>query len=124
MATDLYEQGLAIRKEVLGAEHVERSVSRATDFDRPMQELVTEYCWGAVWSRPGLDRRSRSLINLAMLAALGRSQELEMHIRGAVTNGVSHEEITEVLLQVAVYCGVPAGIDAFRTARQVLVDEA
>ena len=124
MTTDLYEQGLAIRKEVLGAEHVERSLSRATDFDRPMQELVTEYCWGGVWSRPGLDRRSRSLINLAMLAALGRSQELEMHIRGAVTNGVSHEEITEVLLQVAVYCGVPAGIDAFRTARQVLVDEA
>jgi 4-carboxymuconolactone decarboxylase len=124
MTTDLYEQGLAIRKEVLGAEHVERSLSRATDFDRPMQELVTEYCWGGVWSRPGLDRRSRSLINLAMLAALGRSQELEMHIRGAVTNGVSHEEITEVLLQVAVYCGVPAGIDAFRTARQVLADEA
>ncbi len=124
MATDLYEQGLAIRKEVLGEEHVERSLSRATDFDRPMQELVTEYCWGAVWSRPGLDRRSRSLINLAMLSALGRNQELEMHIRGALINGVSHEEITEVLLQVAVYCGVPAGIDAFRTARQVLVDEA
>jgi 4-carboxymuconolactone decarboxylase len=124
MATDLYEQGLAIRKEVLGKEHVERSLSRATEFDRPMQELVTEYCWGGVWSRPGLDRRSRSLINLAMLAALGRSQELEMHVRGAVTNGVSHEEITEVLLQVAVYCGVPAGIDAFRTARQALDDKA
>jgi 4-carboxymuconolactone decarboxylase len=124
MATDMYEQGLAIRKEVLGEEHVERSLSRATDFDRPMQELVTEYCWGEIWSRPGLDRRSRSLINLAMLAALGRSHELEMHVRGAITNGLTPEEITEVLLQVAVYCGVPAGIDAFRTARKVLVDEA
>jgi 4-carboxymuconolactone decarboxylase len=124
MSKDLYEQGLAIRKEVLGEEHVERSLSRATDFDRPMQELVTEYCWGEVWGRPGLDRRSRSLINLAMLAALGRSQELEMHVRGAVTNGLTEAEITEVFLQVAVYCGVPAGIDAFRTARKVLVDDA
>jgi len=124
MAADQYEQGLAVRKEVLGAEYVEQALARVTDFDRPMQQLVTEYCWGGVWTRPGLDRRSRSLINLAMLAALGRSHELEMHVRGALANGLSQEEISEVLLQVAVYCGVPAGMEAFRTARKVLIDEA
>jgi 4-carboxymuconolactone decarboxylase len=114
------ERGLNTRREVLGAEHVDRSLARATDFSRPMQELVTEYCWGAVWSRPGLDRRTRSLLNIGMLTALGRSHELALHVRGAVTNGVTPEEIQEALLQAAIYCGVPAAMDAQRTAERVL----
>ena len=92
----------------------------ASDFMRPMQEFVTEYCWGAIWTRPGLDRRTRSLINLGMLTALGKGHELEVHVRGALTNGVTEAEIRETLLQAAVYCGVPAGIEAFRRADSVL----
>jgi 4-carboxymuconolactone decarboxylase len=114
------ELGLQTRREVLGAEHVERSLGQATDFARPMQELVTEYCWGAVWSRPGLDRRVRSLLNIVMLTALGRRHELEIHVRGAVNNGASAAEIQEALLQTAIYCGVPAAMDAMRTAESVL----
>jgi 4-carboxymuconolactone decarboxylase len=114
------EVGLQTRREVLGAEHVDRSLGRATDFARPMQELVTEYCWGAVWSRPGLDRKVRSLLNIVMLTALGRRHELEIHVRGAVNNGVSATEIQEALLQTAIYCGVPAAMDAMRTAESVL----
>jgi 4-carboxymuconolactone decarboxylase len=114
------EVGLQTRREVLGAEHVDRSLSQATDFARPMQELVTEYCWGAVWARPGLDRKTRSLLNIVMLTALGRRHELEVHVRGAVTNGVSATEIQEALLQTAIYCGVPAAMDATRTAEAVL----
>src|SRR5947209_9543721 len=102
-----FEAGLQTRREVLGAEHVDRSLARASEFARPMQELVTEYCWGAVWSRPGLDRRTRSLLNIGMLTALGRSHELSLHVRGALTNGVTPEEIQEALLQAAIYCGVP-----------------
>ncbi|GGN33883.1 4-carboxymuconolactone decarboxylase [Streptomyces fuscichromogenes] len=117
---DTYEAGLAIRKAVLGAEHVERSLAGVSDFARPMQELVTEYCWGAVWSRPGLERRTRSLVNLAMLTALGRNHELGVHVRGALTNGVTTEEIQEVLLQTAVYVGVPAALESFRVAEQVI----
>jgi 4-carboxymuconolactone decarboxylase len=115
------EIGLQTRREVLGAEHVDRSLQQATDFARPMQELVTEYCWGEVWSRPGLDRKVRSLLNIAMLTALGRRHELEVHVRGAVTNGVTVAEIQEALLQAAIYCGVPAAMEATRTAEAVLL---
>src|SRR6266567_1137891 len=118
-----YERGLAIRKDVLGAEFVERAISTADDFNGPMQDLVTEYCWGAVWGRDALDHKTRSLLNVAMLSALNRPHELAMHVRGALRNGCTREEIREVLLQVAVYCGVPAAVDAFRTARAAL-DEA
>jgi 4-carboxymuconolactone decarboxylase len=119
---DLYDTGLAIRREVLGAEYVDNSIRSADDFNRPFQELVTEYCWGAVWGRPGLDRRTRSIINLAMLTALGRTHEVELHVRGAINNGVTKDEITEVLLQTAIYCGVPAALDSFRVARKVLAE--
>jgi 4-carboxymuconolactone decarboxylase len=117
-----FEEGLAVRRDVLGREYVDRSLASADDFTRPMQELVTEYCWGAVWTRPGLDRRTRSLINLGMITALNRPHELELHVRGALNNGCTEEEIREALLQSAIYCGVPAAIDAFRIARSVLAD--
>jgi len=117
-----YEEGLATRKEVLGATHVERSLGQVSEFSRPIQELVTEYCWGAVWTREGLDRRSRSLINLAMLTALNRSHELGVHVRGAINNGVSEQEIQEVLMQTAIYVGVPAALESFRVAEKVLND--
>lgn len=118
MDKETYDRGLEIRKAVLGAEFVERSINGADDFNRPMQELVTEYCWGAVWGREGLPRRTRSLLNLAMISALNRPHELKIHVQGALRNGVSKAEIREVFLQVAIYCGVPAAIDAFRIARQ------
>ncbi len=117
---DRFDRGLAARKEVLGAEHVERSLASVSDFSRPMQQLVTEYCWGEIWTRPALDRRTRSLINLAMLTALGRQHELGLHVRGAINNGCEIDEIREVLLQTAIYCGVPAAMESFRTADQVL----
>ena len=123
-AADRYEQGLAVRREVLGREYVDRAIEAADDFTRPLQELVTEYCWGAVWTRPGLERRDRSLVNLGMIAALNRPHELKLHVRGALANGVTEEEIREVLLQAAIYCGVPASIDAFRVAREVLDEHA
>jgi 4-carboxymuconolactone decarboxylase len=119
-----YDEGLEIRREVLGDAYVDRALAAADDFNGPMQELVTEYCWGAVWRRPGLDRRTRSLLNLAMLSALNRAHELRVHVAGALRNGCTPEEIREVLLQVAVYCGVPAGVDAFRVAREVLAEES
>lgn len=118
--TNLLDVGLEVRRDVLGAEHVDRSLAQASAFARPMQELVTEYCWGAVWARPGLERKTRSLLNLAMLTALDRPHELRLHLRGALKNGVTAKEIQEVLLQAAVYCGVPAAMDAFRTAEDVL----
>jgi 4-carboxymuconolactone decarboxylase len=114
-----YEKGLKNRREVLGAEYVDNAIRSADDFSRPLQELVTEYCWGAVWDRPGLDRKTRSIINLAMLTALNRPHELKLHIKGALNNGLSKSEIAEVLLQTAVYCGVPAAVDSFRSAREV-----
>ena len=120
MSNERFEDGLRVREEVLGRERVQRSLNDATPFSRPLQELVTEYCWGAVWARPGLERRTRSLINLAMLAALNRSYELELHVRGAVANGCSREEIQETLLQAVIYCGVPAGMEAFRVAEAAL----
>jgi 4-carboxymuconolactone decarboxylase len=115
-----YEEGLRVRSEVLGAAHVQRSLEAASEFSRPIQELVTEYCWGAVWARPGLARRDRSLINLGMLTALGRSHELAVHVRGAVANGCTKREIQEALLQAAIYCGVPAGMEAFRVVESVI----
>jgi len=118
MDEETFEKGLKIRREVLGAEHVDRSLAGADGFNRPLQELVTTYCWGEVWARPGLDRRTRSLLNLAMLTALNRPHELKLHVNGALNNGVTREEISETLLQTAIYCGVPAAIDAFRVARQ------
>jgi 4-carboxymuconolactone decarboxylase len=114
-----YEEGLAIRREVLGDAHVDRSMAKASEFSRPMQELTIEYCWGAIWSRPGLDRRARSILNLGMLTALGRNHELRVHVRGALNNGVTRDEIREVLMQAAIYVGVPAGMESFRAAEGV-----
>lgn len=124
MTTETYDKGLEIRRAVLGAEYVDKAINSADDFNQPMQELVTEYCWGSVWGRPGLPRRTRSLLNLAMLSALNRPHELKLHLRGALTNGVTQNEIREVFLQVAIYCGVPAAIDAYRTAREVFAESA
>lgn len=114
-----YDEGLAVRREVLGAEYVDKAIADADELTRPLQELVTEYCWGAVWTRPGLPRKTRSLINLAMLTALNRPHEVRLHLRGALRNGCTKEEIMEVLLQSAIYCGVPAAIDSVRVAREV-----
>lgn len=119
MTKDHFDRGLEIRKKVLGAEFVENSFNTADEFNRPMQELVTEYCWGAVWGREELSHKMRSMLNLAMIAILNRPHELKMHIRGALHNGVSKEEIREIFMQVAIYGGVPAGVDAFRLAREV-----
>jgi 4-carboxymuconolactone decarboxylase len=116
----MYDRGLRIRKEVLGADHVQRSLDNASDFARDAQDLVTEYCWGAVWGRDGLERRTRSMLNIAMLTALGRNHELGVHVRGAITNGVTEDEIKEVLLQTAVYCGVPAALESIRVAELTL----
>jgi len=124
MTKTLFESGLEVRKAVLGAEFVDAAISSADDFNRPLQELVTEYCWGAVWTREGLPRKIRSMLNLAMLACLNRPHELKMHVRGALRNGVTKEEIREVLLHATIYAGVPAGVDAFRTAREALNEAA
>lgn len=120
--SESFESGLKTRREVLGDTYVEASLNMATDFSWPMQQLVTEYCWNEVWNRPGLSRRDRSLLNLGMLSALNRQAELRTHVRGALNNGMTRDEIAEVFLQVAIYCGVPAGIDSFRNAQQVLDD--
>ena len=122
MANDVFERGLAIRKDVLGKEFVEKSFASADDFNRPMQELVTEYCWGAVWGREELSRKTRSMLNLAMISCLNRPHELKMHVKGALRNGVSRDEIREVFLQVAIYAGVPAGVDSFRIAREAFAE--
>jgi len=119
MNQSLFDKGLATRREVLGAEYVDASIKNADDFNRDMQELVTQYCWGDIWNRPGLDRRTRSFLNLAMLTALNRPHEIKLHVRGAINNGVSKDEIKEVFLQAAIYCGVPAAIDSFRVAKEV-----
>ena len=122
MGNPVFEKGMEIRKSVLGKEFVEKSFASADDFNRPMQELTTEYCWGAVWGREGLPKKTRSMLNLAMLSALNRPHELKMHIKGALTNGVTKDEIREVLLQVAIYCGIPAGVDSFRIAREAFAE--
>ena len=118
MDKETYERGLQIRKDVLGVEYVENSLKTADDFNRPMQELSTEYCWGYVWGREGLPGKTRSMLNLAMISALNRPHELKIHVKGALKNGVTRDEIREILMQVAIYCGVPAGMDSFRIARE------
>ena len=119
MNTELFNKGLATRREVLGDDYVQRSLDSADDFSMPMQEMVTQYCWGDVWNRPGLERAQRSLINLAMISALNRPHELKVHVRGAIRNGVPKEQIQEVFLQVAIYCGAPAALESFRLAGEV-----
>jgi 4-carboxymuconolactone decarboxylase len=116
---ETFEKGMNIRRAVLGADYVDKAMASADDFNRPMQELTTQYCWGEIWGRPGLDRRTRSIINLAMISALNRPHELRIHVKGALNNGLSKDDIREVLLQVAIYCGVPAGVDSFRAAQEV-----
>ncbi len=119
MNRDAFEKGLKTRREVLGAEYVDQAIRNADAFNLPLQELVTEYCWNEIWNRPGLDRKTRSIVNLAMLTALNRPHELKLHVKGAINNGLSKEEIAEIFLQSAIYCGVPAAIDSFRTAKDV-----
>jgi 4-carboxymuconolactone decarboxylase len=119
-----YDEGMEVRREVLGAEHVDRATANATDFTRDFQELITEYAWGTIWTRPGLDRRSRSLITLTALVARGHHEELAMHVRAALRNGLTVDEIKETLLQTAIYCGVPDANTAFRIAQQVLDEGA
>jgi 4-carboxymuconolactone decarboxylase len=120
---ELFEHGLAVRREVLGADYVDRSLESADDFYAAFQKATTEMAWGMVWARkPGLPHKTRSMLNLAMLAALGKSHELRLHIRGALTNGVTREEIKEIFIQVCGYCGIPAGFEAFRTAREVFAE--
>ena len=118
--SDLFKEGLALRREVLGAEYVDRSMESANDFMKVFQHITTEWCWGYVWGRDTLDLKTRSMLNLAMLAALNRSAEIKLHVRGAINNGVTVEEIREVLLHATVYCGIPAGLDAFKAANEVL----
>ncbi|MCG7344079.1 4-carboxymuconolactone decarboxylase [Sporosarcina sp. ACRSL] len=123
MTSEKFDRGLEIRRSVLGAEYVDKSIANATDFNMDMQQLVTEYCWGEVWARPGLPKKTRSMLNLAMITALNRPHELKLHVRGALNNGVTKDEIKEVLLQTAIYCGVPAAIDSFRVANEVIQEE-
>ena len=115
----MFKKGLEIRRAVVGAEYVDKSLANADSFNMPMQELVTEYCWGAVWGREDLPHKTRSMLNLAMISVLNRPHELKLHVAGALRNGVTKEEIREVFLQVAIYAGVPAAIDSFRIAREV-----
>ena len=122
MSTDPYEEGLKIRKAVLGEEYVDRALANVNSFNAPLQRLVTEYCWGTIWGRAGLDRRQRSLLNLAMIGVLNRPHELKAHIRGALTNGVTPAEICEVFLQVMIYAGVPAAVDSFRIANEAFAE--
>ncbi|MFJ8794716.1 carboxymuconolactone decarboxylase family protein [Streptomyces sp. NPDC102462] len=120
MNQDLYDQGIAMRRKVLGDAHVDASLAAATDFSRDLQEYVTQYCWGDIWNRPGLTLQERSLVNLAMITALNRGHEFKAHVRGAINNGVTVEQIKEVLMQTAFYCGGPAALEAFRLAAEVI----
>ncbi len=121
MDQDMFDKGLEVRRAVLGADYVDKAVAagRADPFTKPLQELVTQYCWGEIWGRPGLDRKTRSMLNLAMLTALNRPHEVKLHVKGALNNGLTKDEIMEVFLQAMIYCGVPAAIDSFRTAKEV-----
>jgi 4-carboxymuconolactone decarboxylase len=121
--SDLFDLGLATRRDVLGPEYVDASLAAADDFMMAFQRITTEWCWGYTWNRPGLDRKTRSMLNLVMLTALGRSAELKLHVKGALANGVSVDEIKEILLHASVYCGIPAGLDAFKVAHEVLLAE-
>ena len=116
---DLFDKGLEVRRAVLGKDYVDGSVARADDFLMAFQNITTEWCWGYAWTRPGLSKKNRSMLNLAMLAALNRGPELKLHINGALNNGLTKDEIKEIFLQVAIYCGIPASLDAFKTARDV-----
>jgi 4-carboxymuconolactone decarboxylase len=118
----LFEAGLKVRREVLGADYVDKSLANANDFMMAFQHITTEWCWGYGWDRPGLDRKTRSMLNLAMLTALNRAPEIKLHVRGALNNGVSVDEIKEVLLHATIYCGIPAGLDAFKAANEVLTE--
>lgn len=122
MTTPLYDKGIAVRRKVLGDKHVANSLKNMDAFSGPLTELATEYCWGSVWGREGLPHRTRSLVNLGMLVALNRANEFKLHLRGALNNGCTREEIQEVLLQTAIYCGIPAGSEAFRNAKQVFAE--
>ncbi|RZL92475.1 MAG: 4-carboxymuconolactone decarboxylase [Variovorax sp.] len=122
MDKELFKKGMTVRREVAGDQAVDQAMKNADEFSLPMQELVTEFCWGSIWTRPELDRRSRSILNIGMLAAMNRPEELAGHIRGGIRNGLTKVEIRECLLQVAVYVGMPAGLGAFKVARQVLAD--
>ena len=124
MNKDLYDKGLAIRTAVLGKDYVENAIKTADDFNRPLQELVTEYCWGAVWGDDTLKPRERSILNLGMIACLGRMHEFEAHFRGALRNGLTPKELSAILRQIAVYCGFPVAVDCQRVAKQVLAAEA
>ena len=115
-----FQQGLAVRREVLGAEYVDKSVQNVDDFMVPMQKMTTEWCWGETWTRVVLDRRTRSMLNIAMLTALNRPNEIRLHVRGALNNGLSVQEIQEVLVHTCIYCGVPAALDAFKIAKEVI----
>ena len=119
MSQELYEKGLRIRREVVGADYVDRALAEADEFSHDFQRLVTEYCWGAGWGRNALSRRDRSLLNLAMLGALNRASEFKLHLRGALRNGCTRAEIQDTLIQLAIYAGIPAGVEAFRLAREV-----
>lgn len=119
---DKFDRGLATRRAVLGDAYVDRALDGADDFSWPMQQLTTEYCWDHIWNRPGLDRRSRSILNLGMIAALNRPHEFKAHVRGALNNGLTRSEIQEILLQIACYVGIPAGVDSFRLAREVFAE--
>lgn len=123
MASEQFDIGLAIRKEVLGEEYVDAALAKSDDFNRDFQHMVTEHCWGGTWGRGVLTKQQRSILNLGMLAALNRQHEFKLHLLGALTNGVSLKEIREVLLQIAIYCGIPAGVEAFRIAREVFKAE-
>ena len=120
---ELAASGLKIRREVLGDAYVDKAMQSATEFNLPLHELVNEFCWGAIWGRDGLSRKERSMITLAMATALGRTAEVETHVRGALNNGLTEKQISEVLLQTAVYCGVPAAVDSFRAAAKILAEE-
>ena len=122
MDRTLYDAGLAARKEVLGERYVDNAINSADDFNREFQALVTEYCWGVCWGNEVLSRKQRSLLNLGMLAALGRSHEFELHFKGALRNGCTPDELRETLTQITIYCGVPAGVESFRIARRVLAE--
>ncbi len=122
MDKKLLDAGLKVRREVLGDEYVDRAMKNADDFNKPFQEVVSEYCWGLCWSDETLSRRERSILNLGMIAALGKMQEFELHLRGAIRNGLTKEELRAVLIQIAVYCGIPVGVDCFRTAKQVIAE--
>lgn len=124
MSNERYEQGQKIRREVLGDEYVDRAAKTTTEFNRPFQELIAEFVWGTLWSRPGLDRRTRALINIGMLTAMGRTEEVKIYLRAAPNIGVTQDDVREVLMQTAVYCGIPAALDSFRVAQQIFDEQA